>query len=1303
LSFKELSNDERKKLQIIFDDLKKLFDKDEIPAADIDEFIRNLQSSEVKSYITSLKQGAKPESALREAFFAGQSLLSRYLASEMSPEVNTGEGFVDYKIQSDSRFVMLELKPLFEAHTRDSKSGKELVKLKSNRLKWETHESQILKYLKTGGEFVVLTDLKKWYFFDDTATKENCKPFAEVDFLSLEKDFAMVENFYRVIERYKYASLVEDLDQVFFDDLKLWVKKLLEIEFDVEEKKKIQVVLGIINKFIFIQTLDDFSIVDFRWIQKTWDYSEQRWGSRGKYETIRQFFDDTINWFSKFYDTELFVDNEIEFLKKDNDNVKKFYNNLKSILGISYLESDIGGQRGIMQYKFRFIDEDIFGKAYETLLGDVRHDEGIYYTPKYITQYIVENTVSRLFDNQISEIKNSLTKEDFSGAEKQILELTKIKILDPACGSGSFLIKTIREIWKRYTEIVTEIESRLQQNDVYDTLTRNPKIEDKVAKLRHLKNVLGFQSNRELISRLLLRHIHGNDLDPLAVAVAKVNVWLEAVKLSPRDFRYDRLPPDTNRVLPHLEMNIVNGDAVVGLPDQNVIDYLVSNHKEDISNLSQLRNSYFENPSDSELVNKIIEQKKKLRTELLNEFSEYLKKKNIPKTIPALTIPHFWPLEFWYMYFEDSVPFSEIDRGADGVVGNPPYVRIEVLNEKSPDYVKYLDKAGFDSAVKQYDLAAVFIEKGYLLLRKNGQFGYIVSNKFIQTKFGEGIRSFLSKNGAVEQLIDFGDQQVFEDVSTYTSLLFLSKSQNTKTNYVLVKKLEHTLDQLMKMSSDANGTSDFSYITVDTSSLTEKPWIFSSDEDKSITQKFENISKLGDVTDRIFEGIHTSADRVYICKLLEDKSELVKVHSLSTNSDYIIEKELIRPLLKGKDIKRWVAQDTDLVTIFPYTIHEGKAHLIDESVFSKNYPKTWKYLLENKSLLEQRDRGAWKGRTDWYAYGRRQNLEQFDQEKIMTQVLAERSTFALDLGQNMYFVGGGNAGGYGITIKTNELSLKFLCALLNSILLEWVFKKGSTRFRGGFYSYGKRFIENLPILIPDKTNEKTSHQIENLVGKVVTNKKESSKFYKIWQHWSQQMKDAEYSLLDIFKSEEDNIKEGELDYLWFDKVSFFVSNKNKILDKEFDWFKIRGDYKKSSIEIVGVSDEGEESLFEFVLKNSKTLEHFYISLVITTESRAKINTLGQLFEKTQIPVLRPNSSQKTSNLMEKVYNEFSKVSSSKADSLIKMENGIEDSEAKVDALVFQLYGLENNEMNSILSSLSLPPSYQSRVNDYFSE
>lgn len=1302
MSFKDITVDEREHLQLIFNDLGKLFEKDEIPAADIDDFIRSLESPEVKSYITNLKKGTKAETALREAFFAGQSVLSRYLASEMTPEVNIGDGFIDYKIFSGTRFVNMELKPLFEAETRDSRGGRELIKLKHKKLNWETYKSQIVKYIKKVGEFIVITDLKDWYFFDDSVTKRNCKPFLKTDFQNLEKDFAMVENFYGLIERYYDTSVREDLGKIFFEDLKTWVQKLADVDFTIEEKKKVEIVLGIINKFIFIQTLDDLSIIEFRWIKETWEYAEQRWGSRSRLEVLRQFFDDTIKWFFKFYDTELFVKNEVDFLKNEKGNVDKFYDTIRLVLGLTYLSSDIGGQRGIMQYKFRFIDEDIFGKAYETFLGEIRHDEGIYYTPKYVTQYIVENTVGKIFDDKVSKIKESIKNQNFDAAGERISELTKIKILDPACGSGSFLIKAIREIWKGYSELSLIIEQMLKETDVFDTLTRNPKLEEKVLQIRKLRDLLGFHSNRELISKLLLRHIHGNDLDPRAVAVAKVNVWLEAVKLSPRDFRYDKLPSDTNRILPYLEMNLVNGDAVVGLPDREVIEYLVKNHKNELVELSKLRESYLDKPTDPELVDKIEEQKKKLRQKLTKEFLTHLDKNGIPKEVADITIPLFWPLEFWYVYFKDTTILPEELRGMDCVIGNPPYVRIEVLNEKSPNYVKYLDNIGYDSAVGQYDLAAVFIEKGYLLLKKNGRFGYIVSNKFIQTTFGEGIRSFLSKNTAVNRLIDFGDQQVFEDASTYTALLFLNKSQNEKTDYVLVKKLKHTFEQLRMINSSMQNTNEFSAFVVDTNSLTVEPWIFSSADERSITQKFERLPKLGDVADRIFEGIHTSADGVYICKLLEDDSTFVKIHSSSRDKDYFIEKELIRPLLKGKDIKRWLSEDSDLVTIFPYTINSGRANLIPESVFTDKYPKTWQYLLENKDLLEQRDRGEWKGRPDWYAYGRRQNLEQFDQEKIMTQVLAKHSTFALDLGQSMYFVGGGNAGGYGITIKVKEISLKFLCAILNSSLLEWVLRKSSTRFRGDYYSYGKRFIEKLPITVPSKTNQQIVQQIETLVDKIIVNKKDSSNFFNIWKQWSNQMKDSVRSLTQVLKTEEDYIKDGDLKNTWFDKVSFFISQKNDTLKKEFDYFDVVADYEKSSLGILGVSDKGEEPLYQIIMKNKILLDHFYLSIKNIVESRAKIETLDELFERTIIPVLQPNPAQKTPNMMIKVLAEFSKISTSKS-SLVKMENDIEEAEAKIDALVFKLYSLQHSEVVSTLSSLSLPQSYQSKVIQYFSE
>lgn len=102
----------------------------------------------------------------------------------------------------------------------------------------------------------------------------------------------------------------------------------------------------------------------------------------------------------------------------------------------------------------------------------------------------------------------------------------------------------------------------------------------------------------------------------------------------------------------------------------------------------------------------------------------------------------------------------------------------------------------------------------------------------------------------------------------------------------------------------------------------------------------------------------------------------------------------------------------------------------------EKYPRTWQFLLDNKELLGTRERGTFSDRSDWYGYVYLRNMDKFDLPKIMTQVLADKSSFALDINGKYYFPGGGNAGGYGIIPEEENLSLKFLCALLNSSLLD---------------------------------------------------------------------------------------------------------------------------------------------------------------------------------------------------------------------------------------------------------------------------
>lgn len=1202
---------------------------------------------------------------------------------------------------------MLELKPLFVAEYRSAKRGKEVIKLKMRKLNWENHKDQILKYINADGEFLVLSDLKEWYFFDDTAIKEKGKPFAQVSLHDLRNEFNLVENFYRIIERYKQRDLGEDLDKIFFNDLKLWIKQLQEIKFDVSDTKKLQLILGIINKFVFIQTLDDHSIINFRWIHKRWQQEEEDWKARGHFKVLQQFFNNTVKWFYDYYDTELFTTNEIDSLTKENNNIQKFYDTIKSILGITYFESGGGGPRGILQYRFRFIDEDIFGQAYETFLGEERHDEGIYYTPGYITQYIVENTISALFDRTVLNIENSIKDENFDNAKKYIQKLTTIKILDPACGSGSFLIKSAREIWYRYWKLVKIISDLLEQNEVYDTLTSDPVRDNKVAKLRELKNTLGFQNNRQILSSILLRHIHGNDLDPRAVAVAKVNVWLQAIKLSPQDFRYDKLPQNTNRVLPYLEMNIVNGDAVVGLPDQNVIDYLKTYHKDTISGMSRLRNRYLEDPSDPELVHKIIEQKKKLRILLTQEFSKYLRKNNISDNILDITIPHFWPLEFWYMYFEDSKPYAKGYDGVDCIVGNPPYESIQTLKKKkSNNYTSFLNFQ-FESSTGSYDLAVIFIEKGYALLKNGGEFGYIVTNKFMQANYGKGLRAFLFKNNAIKEIIDFGMHQIFKGAAAYTALLFLKHEEIKTLKYCRVGKLNRTITQLHEIrNSPSISNPSLTIFDIKNKELTELPWIFLSPMERIIFQKSSSLMTLNDFT-QIFSGLGTGMDSVYIVEGTQ-KDSVLEIKSNTSSKKYLVEKELFRKVLKGKDINRWYVDWQSLWALIPYQILKNSYKIIPEDKMKKKYPKTWQYLLDHKNILDKRESGQWKNIENWHTHTRPQNLHMFLNPKIMIKVLANRSSCMLDMKDSFHFVGGGNAGGYGIILKDEHMEyLEYLMGLLNSSFFEWRIRKNTSWFDGEYFSFAKRFIKDLPIKQPNRTNQKSITVIQNSVKKILANMKNEKIFSKLWKKWSDQIKDSELSLTEILKSEEDNIKEGDIDYLWFDAVSFFISKKNKTLNEKFDRLEIRGDPSKVLIEIVGVNNEiimGDglpKSLFIFKLKDVKMLDHFYLSLMSAMESQPKVKTLKILFEKTKIPVLRPNSSKKTSNIMTKVYDEFSKISSTKTISLIQIENEIEELEARIDSIVLSLYDLTKNEISIVLDGLPLLPSYKSKIYNYF--
>jgi len=1311
MSNKALADAERDPLKLILEDLRFLFTKEEIRQGEIDDVLNNLKSDEVKSYIQKLRYGSKPEAALRESFFAGNSVLSKYFFGEVVPEVHVRDGFVDYLIKDEmGRGIMLELKPLFEADVEYDKAGKPVLKrLRQVKIVPKSHQEQILKYIQEGeAQFVVLTNLKEWFFYSKELTPKEVKPFCSISLFEFKKEYDVIGNLRDYLERKELESIRYELDKRFLESLKAWVEKLSEVEFTVDDKRKLELIIGLINKFIFVQTLDDYGVIEFNWIRKRWNHHERMWQRKSKVIVLEKFFDELDEWFNKYYDTELFREKILQYIKREPENMDKFYRNLQLVLGLTYLQTPLGATEGIMQYNFRRIDEDVLGKAYETFLGEVRKEEGVYYTPKYITQYIAENTVGRVFDELLIKIRKKIEKEEFEDVKDLVSRFTSIKVLDPACGSGSFLIKTIRIINEKYKELnqligehIKRYGSKLSKEDVVKT-----------DQLEEIKRMIGSRNGRELIARILVRHIYGVDLDKRALEVAKVNIWLEAIKLAPKEFRYDQLPAETNYILPALEINLCNGDSIFGLPEEMTISFLRDNFRADIIRLFELWKSYMDNPMQPELVEEIVKIKQKLRKELDGEFRKYLDAKRLSHVFDV-SKPFYWALEFWHFFFDMSGnPLPENERGADIVLGNPPYERIQVLTKKSPAYVSYLDNAGFCAATKNYDLAVIFVEKGVKLLKSGGEFGYIVTSKFLQADYGEGIRSFLSKGKFVRELIDFGDQQVFEDATTYTVLLFLSSRPAESFKYVLVKKLEGTLEQLMKVKKNEKlDEPSIILLTQKMDTLSEKPWTFWKSGEKEILNKVAGCDTLSKIA-RIFVGLQTSADPVYVLNLVRDEGSLVRVYSKSRDQEYILEKDLLKPMLMGRDIKRWLIDKFQAVVLFPYKIQKGKAILLGKETLEQKYPKTWQYLLDNKEELSKRERGTFGGRSDWYGYVYLKNMDKFDHPKIMTQVLANRSTFAIDFEGKYYFPGGGNAGGYGITIKDGvNLSLEYICGLLNSNLLDWFLKKISTRFRGGFYSYAKRFSGRLPIKVPQVKEEyKLSAEIEQHVKRIIHLKKVKYRLKDSWSEWSIKLKNDEQSLQSILTQDIKSMRTGDFDKVWISKVTIYSTESDKVSNRPFVDFKAIGEVDRPLIKIYGQNENGgEELICEMEFKDRDLMLHIYCSLLSALESKVEIKTLSQLLTKTIVPIVKEvnrASNKLTPNIIKKVRAEFEEwlkkegIESVEAD-IAKVDNEIEDSEAKIDALVFKLYGLNEAEIKIVFDSLKTPAIYQSKVLEFF--
>jgi Eco57I restriction-modification methylase/TaqI-like C-terminal specificity domain/N-6 DNA Methylase len=626
-------------------------------------------------------------------------------------------------------------------------------------------------------------------------------------------------------------------------------------------------------------------------------------------------------------------------------------------------------------YEFSVLPPEILGNVYEQFLGkvirltpshqakveekpEVKKAGGVYYTPAYIVQYIVKNTVGQLVEGKGPE------------------QLRGLRVLDAACGSGSFLLGAYQYLLDHYLNWHT---------------TNAPE--------NHPRAVWRAGEEWRLTTaekkRILTEHIFGVDIDRQAVEVTKLSLLLAVLddgETNDSGSKQLALLSERakERVLPNLDRNIKCGNSLIG-PDYFTGQLL---------------------PDEAEL-------------RRVNAFD-------------------------WQTAFPEAMKAG----GFDCVIGNPPYIRVQTLQEWAPLEVEIYKKLYAAAGSGSYDIYVVFVEKGLSLLSKHGRLGFILPHKFFNAKYGETLRELIAAGKHLAQVVHFGDQQVFAGASTYTCLMFLAKEGANECQVTKVSDLA----AWRRTGAAISGV-------VEASEFGAAAWNFAVGRGAALLERLSHLPvKLEHVTSRIFQGIKTGADKIYIVEEVERKDQRVKVYSREKEAEYWLEASLLHPLIKGGDSRRYSLSRTNRLVLFPYEPKKHEfAELLSEPDLKSLYPLTWTYLVDNKQYLENRERGAMRG-SHWYAYSRNQAIEVMPLPKIITPDIALRSSFCLDETGEAFF-SGGVAGGYGVLVSP-EYSREYVLGLLNSRLLDWFNKQIATQMRGGYYSFESRFIRYLPILTP---------------------------------------------------------------------------------------------------------------------------------------------------------------------------------------------------------------------------------------------
>ncbi|MFT3932175.1 MAG: Eco57I restriction-modification methylase domain-containing protein [Chitinophagaceae bacterium] len=769
------------------------------------------------------------------------------------------------------------------------------------------------------------------------------------------------------------------------------------------------------------------------------------------------------------------------------------------------------GSEDIQEENKSLISASVLGLIFEKING---YKDGSFFTPGFITMYMCGETIRKSVIEKFNEVKGWNCKsfeEVYDKIEDKVAAnniINSLKLVDPAVGSGHFLVSALNEIiaiksdlrilLDRHGKSLRDYHIEIS-NDELTITDEDGKLFEYNPKNKESQRVQEaiFHEKQQIIENCLF----GVDINTNSVKICRLRLWIELLKNA--YYKAD----DELETLPNIDINIKCGNSLISRYSlESDLSQALKKSKITIKKYREAVQRYRHAASKDqkrEMESLIATIKGDFKTEIsnndpkikrlrskkgdlekimtqhslfeLSKTEQKEKKKiqaNLEKEIEKLSneVEEIRNNKIFENAFEWRFEFPEVldDEGNylgfDIVIGNPPYIRIQELNQANVSVVDYYNNAYLSTGSGNYDLYIPFIELGYHLLRTNGNFCYIMPHKFTNANYGEKVREFISERFFLSRLILFGALQVFEDATTYTGLFFMSKKKNEEIEFLDCDdfKLLDSKKQLRFSKLPAYG-------------ISKEEWIFLSSEDSDLLSRLKSrFPTLESNTQRIFQGLKTSSDKIYILEKVSETDEDFEVLCKQNEKKYRLEKDLLFPLIKGGNSRAFQITETELLVLFPYS----KGLLIEESVLKKKYPKTYSYLEEHKSSLEKREDGKMIGK-GWYQFGRNQAIDVITLPKLFTPDIAPAPRFSYD-SKGEYFFTGGVSGGYGVVPKTG-ISPYYLLAILNSPVAEWYINKTSTQMRGGWFSFESRYIKNLPV--PEQPIE--IEIIENKVKEII--------------------------------------------------------------------------------------------------------------------------------------------------------------------------------------------------------------------------